>query len=212
MTRKDKILIAVGVAVAALIYVSGCKHGQNSILKQTGSDTTITRDSVVVRYKPVPYKVVKHDTIRMKGKNDIGFFQEEGNYVESFEMESDPDISFLNDDFNETAYYSDTIRLKRGSAIITDTVTGNRIAGRKLELFNVDTTIKTTTVLRPPRNTVGYFTLSGSGNMNKDIGVGFGLGLKNRNDRVYQIEVKKIAGLPLIYEGRVMFPIRLFKK
>lgn len=214
MTTSQKITLFVGIAAAVALFLMGRCNGIQSVTKRTGIDTTISHDSAVIAWIPIPI-IVKHDTT---------IYRDKIRYLEKWDtlwglgpevVKNEIPQSIQDDlkDYYATRFYSDTQILKRGKAIINDTVYRNRIAGRQLQLFGTDTTINKVTVLRPPKRAIGYFTLSAMGNPSQPLmGAGTGFGLKLPNDMIYQGEVKLVMGHRPVFEGRVMFPIKLIKR
>lgn len=198
------------VAIAVALFMLGRCNGIRSVTKNTGVDTAINKDSIVVRYKPIPYKVREIDTQYIAGK-PVPYAVHDTTLV--YEVRIDPaDTAAILKRFFETAYYDHTLPLQRGTVRIIDTVSQNRIWGRQVMAFGTDTTITKTIVLKPPRNIVGYFSLSAMGNYKNPLyGAGIGFGIKLPNDMTYQAEVKAVRGQRLMYEGRAMFPIRFIK-
>ena len=204
--NKWKWGVIIGLLIA--VFLLGRCNGRDSVLRNT--KTTVRKDSVVINYIPIPYKVQKdsivyktrtakplHDTLEVPGET-IYLPAETPDWA----------INMLND-WNTTRYY-DTSIINRGDTVgIQDKVYKNRIVSRNIRAVFTDST--KTIVLKPPRRTVGYFTLSGLANSDKDAGIAVGFALKNKNDRTYLIEYQKTFGIkqPFI-KGTIAFPIRLF--
>lgn len=198
--------IGIFAAIIAAMFLLGRSCGIKSVLKNEGVDTTVRKDSVVIAYIPIPI-AIRYDSISYKHTTE---------YVTLYgapEIIIEPvDTANILKDYYASRFYSDTQRLKRGLAIITDTVNRNRITGRRLTITGTDTTITRTIVLKPPRRIVGYLTGSIMGNFKNPIsGAGIGFGVKMPNDMTYQMEYKVVNGYRPMIEGRVMFPIRLFR-
>lgn len=196
----------VFAAIGAALFLWGRSCGIGSVLKQTHIDTVVKFVKGDIVYTPEfvgvsntiyePKIVTVHDTL------------------ETFETRVDTVLAVqLYPDYMDVKFYSDTQRLARGTVIIQDTVTQNRIQRRRLQTFGTDTTITKTVVLKPPRNMVGYFTTSLLGNnFNPLDGIGGGFALKTKNDMIYGAEAKFIRGKRVLYEARLSLPIRLSKE
>jgi len=212
MTTSQKISAVAIVAAAIGLFLLGRGCGIRSVLKTEGSDTAINKDSVVIRYKPVPYKVLDRDTEYLPGKKIHDTIHHTA--LGTYEVRIEPvDTAAILKQFYQTVYYDQTIPLKRGMARILDTVSENSIQGREVFVTGADTTITKTIVLRPMRPVVGYFTLSAMGNIQSPVaGFGAGFALKLPNDRFYQVEAKWIKGMKPSGEIRIGMPIRLKKK
>ena len=210
-----------GVIVALILIAAfaGCKYGQRTILKQTKADTTIKRNTASLIYIPVPYKVAG-DTIRyeVEGKT-VYDTVDKITYVQDptilyLPKETDDKVAAALNDFYATRFY-DTLITKNGDSIqITDVVKENKIQSRKIKASWKDSVFKSTTILKQPKKTIGYFTLSGMSDIKTIDGIGIGFALKNRSDLIYSFEYKRLFGvLPKpTYEFQLMLPIRLTNK
>lgn len=216
MTTSQKIVGIIGViAVAALMYGSyNC--GQRSITKHTGIDTVLIETIDTIETKPDPvtiipdtvYKYIKgrtlHDTLEIDNTVKLPITDTLKELERLWSIEAD---------YNGYVVYKDSAKGLSWLVSITDTVHENRLQGRTWIVKNTDTTIKSVTILKPPRNIVGYFTLAGMANIPKNTyGGGLGFALKTPKDNVYQIELTKIVNTPMLYGGRIFLPIRLRKK
>lgn len=201
---------AIAAVIIAMFFLGRC-NGIQSVIKRTGSDTTVRKDSIQLAYVPVPV-LVKYDSLLYKDK--LVKVQVYDTLWGTPEVVIEPvDSAEILKDYYAARIYSDTQRLKRGQVIINDTVSRNRITGRGLNVTGADTVIKNTVVFYPPKKAVGYFTLSGMGNAKTPgAGIGAGFGLKLPNDRIYQVEYKLMTGNRPALEARIFFPIRLLKR
>lgn len=199
---------AIAAVIIAMFFLGRC-NGIRSVIKNTGRDTVIHKDSIRIAYIPVPVSVRYDSLIYTPGKAGT---------LDTIwappEVIIDPvDTAAILKDYYAARIYSDTQRLTRGQVVIDDTVSRNRITGRGLKVTGTDTTITVTTVLKPPRRMVGYFTLSAMGNPKQPLGgAGAGFALKLPSERVYQVEYKIIQGNRPAFEARVFFPIRFTKR
>lgn len=204
--KVNKWKWGVLAAIIIIVFFVGRGCGIKSVISRTGSDTTVRKDSIVIRYKPMPYKVIDIDTAWIK--KPVPY-----KVVDTFtvyDVRIDPaDTAAILAMCSERVYYDTTVHLKRGIIRIRDTVQHNRLQGRELFLNVTDSIITNTITKTIPRRYVGYFTVSGSFPV---YGAGFGLALKNPKDFVYQTEIKFMQGHKPTFEGRLLFPIRLTKK
>jgi len=172
-------------------------------------DTTINRDSTDTVYVPTPVYI--RDTIAGKPKPYAVH-----DTLETFEYEvkvEPVDTAAILKQYYQYAIYSDTQKIKRGTIIINDTVTQNRIARRGLKTFISDTTIKETVVLSQPKKMILYLGFSAIGSRKDPFHMaGADLSLKGKNDRQYSIGANIQNDGTLFYEAGIRFPIRLFKK
>lgn len=201
MITKNVILIIVSVVVALLLFVGGCKYGQHGILKTVG--TKVTHDSVRIVYQPTPFKVVSIDTLYIKGEKVVKWI------YDTVEKTRTDTVSIVKR-CNEIAYYDTTFQLKRGTARLTDTVTMNRITGRRFETHYTDTT--TTIQLKPPKNFVLYFGIDYLGYQKTPFfAAGVDLALKLPNDKLFSVGALIDKDGKIIYQAGMKFPIRLRK-
>jgi hypothetical protein len=203
MKRNDKILLTLAIIAAICLFLLGRCNGIKSVTKQTITDTVVT--------------VLKGDTVYVPEFVGVTNTIKEIKYITNYDtLWPAPEVFVKIDtvkvlgDYFLTRTYSDTQTIPRGKIIITDEITKNRIASRRLQSFITDSFITKTVVLKPPRKMVGYFTMSAMGNLkNPGYGVGIGFGLKMPKDMIYQVEYKAVQGERPMVEGRVMLPIRL---
>lgn len=209
---KNKIIAVVLIAAAIGLFLLGRSCGITSVLKQKGSDTTITKDSIVYRYKPYPYKVIDVDTFTIAGKTK--YLTDLDTLSDLYILVEPVDTAQILADYNSFVLYEFDTAWRGGSLILSDTLHQNRIFGRQLKLNTTDSFIRETIVLKPPRRTVGYFNLAAIGNPGDPIaGYGAGFSLKNRNDFVYSFGARKLQwSKKLFYELQLDFPIRLSPK
>lgn len=192
-----KLGVIAGVAVALFLFGRSC--GIRGVLKSTGADTVIYRDTTILRYQPYPvythYDTTIYRPVVIRSTDTLHWI--------------DPvDTAAILGDYYATRYYSDTQALKRGVVVIQDSVTQNRIIARRLAVTGVDSTITKTVVLTPPRRLVGYLDLAGMGGRH-DFGASAGFSLKLPSDRVYGAGVSYLWNGKIMYYGRVSVPIRL---
>lgn len=201
MATKQPNWYKIGLiaAVVVALFLLGRSCGIKSVIKTTGSDTVIYRDSVIREYRPYPITVRFDTTIyRPYMVRD----------TETLVMIDPVDTARILADYYATRFYSDTQRLSRGVAVIQDSVTQNRITARRLAVTGIDTTITRTVTLTPPRRLVGYLDLMGMGGRH-EVGAAAGFSLKLPNDRVYGVGVSYLWNGKLVYYGRASVPIRL---
>lgn len=203
MKKSNWIKLAAIVAIVLLAFVIGCNCGRGKTKTQT---ITVNHDSIVVRYKPSPYAVLHHDTLmRIKIKT-----QYDSDTIKQTDFVTEPvDTAMILMDYFGEYHYSDTIKFKRGRAIVNDTVTQNRIVGREFKLYTTDTTFRDTL----EQKSIWYIGVSVSGNPQYIFsGVGWDLSVKTKNDMIYTGGVRFIKGGTTYYEAGTKFPIRLKRK
>jgi hypothetical protein len=213
--KRKWILIAIAVAIVA-IFLFGRSCGIRSVTKQAGSDTTIHKDSLVIRYKPVPYKVIEHDSdivfrpwIVEKPVHDT---TKGIDHYFIIPLTKEDTLAIVKDYF-QTAFYDTTIKLSRGMARLIDTVTENRISGRQVYVTGTDTTITNTIVIKPPRAIVLSFTLSAMGNFRSPLfGEGVGLNLKLPSEGTYDLKLFNVPGHRPMLQFTKGWPLRFKKK
>ena len=209
-TNWYKYGVWVAAIIILLLLVRSCGNGGTSFFScnkpdttRHTIDTTIYKDSIVYVDKPVPYKV----EIFIKGK-PYAVHDTVTDY-----LIHPTDTAAILQRFLETVYYSQVYDVKRGTIIINDTLTQNRISGRGLLVNISDTTIKETIILQQPKRLILYFGINAMGNR-KDFfhSIGSDLSLKGNNDMIYGAGVNIMRGGEIFYTGKVMFPIRFNKK
>lgn len=221
--KKQLTYTAAVLLILTVVFFLGRCNGIRSVIKTTGSDTTISRDSSIVRYKPVPYKVIVRDTIPGRPVPYKVIEKVPGDPVVMIEPVDTAQIlrditsRYINlyKDHHSQYLYSDTIKTKTSSVVIKDTVSKNKITGRSVELYSSDTTIKTTTLLSQKKKAVVYFSASLTGNKSDPLaGQGAGLAIKSGNDFVYQLGVRRLnnGSVQTFFEASILIPIRLTKK
>lgn len=206
MTRRDKILLAAGVAAAAGLFFWGWSCHSAQVKRSAGSDTVVTVSKTDTIYRPHPVKIIKdsiqyvpvtlHDTLEMPGEVEIRI---------------DPaDTAAILADYNATRFYADTQTLARGKVIIADSVTRNRITSRRLQTEGTDTIITNTTVLQQPKKLILYFGLQAFGQRKDPFhAAGIDLSLKGFNDRQYGLEMIVDKNGEIYYGVIYKVPIRL---
>lgn len=191
--------------IAAVLFFWGWKCGNaEKVAPENGVviyDTIPGKIEVVIdtQYVPKPYKVVQYKPVFKTDTLEL---------TEIVQV----DTSQIVLDYHRRRYYSDTVKIDFGHAIINDTVTENRIAGRGVKTNQRLPVIKeTVTIFQPPRNIL-YLGFSGTGSkQNFFYSIGTDLSLKTRNDRIYSAGVNLTRDNQVLFEGGVKFPIRLRK-
>lgn len=190
------------VIILIAVFYSGCKCGINSVVKVNHIDTTITKDSFIYRYKPVPYRV--DSFIYREGKPYAVHDTTPGEVIIN-PVETNAIVAR----FNQVAYYNDSTERWR----IKDTLYQNRIVGREVKVICFDTSITKVTTIYPPKKAILYLGFSAIGNPNHLLyGAGADLSLKMPNDIIFGAGTKLIEGKKLFYEGKVMFPLKPRKR
>lgn len=204
---KNQLIGVIGITAAVGLFLLGRGCGIKSVEKTAGTVVTVTKDSLVYVDRPKPYKV--DSLVYVKGKDgEIKTIIKTLPGVPEIIIEP-ADTAAILKKFYEVAYYQDIRDTGRARITILDTVTQNRIRGRSVKVLFSDTTTKTTMILKPPRNLVGYFTVSAMGNFQyPGAGIGAGFALKLPNDRFYQAEIKLVNGHKPMAEIRIGMPLR----
>lgn len=196
-------------AIIIGIFLYGRSCGVRSVLKTVGSDTTIRKDSIVIRYKPVPYKVTHDSIIYIKGKP---VYISVHDTIPEIIIEP-ADTAAILARYYQKVFYDTTWNFKRGTVRLIDTVTRNRITGREVQVRVTDTTIKETTVLHPPKKMILYFGIDYLGYQKTPFfAAGVDLALKLPNDKLFEAGVLIDKDGKLIYQAGVKWPIRLRRK
>ncbi len=211
--------VSVYVAAGLALWLWGRSCGISSVIKNTGSDTTLNTDTAKIRYKPVPWKVKDTDTLYLNKPYPVKVHD---TLPGVYEIRIDPADTAailaasleISRDYFRTEFYDTTIQVRgKDSLRVLDTVSRNRIQGRGIIQQYTDSTISTTTVLRPPQKLLMYFTGSILSNVpNRVYGVGAGVMLKLPNDKTHSLKVKYFSEIGTVYEYEHGIPIRLFKK
>lgn len=194
----------VGISVIIiLVFIYGHSCGRKSVLVKNGSDSTITytRDSFI--YVPSPPVQFPGKKIYLKAKPDTvwGDPEKETIYV----PDNTPDW-VLNDlrKYQAINIYDTVLQMKNmDSLFISDTLSQNRIIGRKILYTSWDTAIVESREIMQPKKIILYWSFYGN-----KLGVGSGIGLKTMNDWIYNIEY----GTRKEITGRIFIPIRLNRK
>jgi hypothetical protein len=211
LSNIRKILQLVAFALIAYLLfrtVKAC-NGLPTIGRR--DTTNVKRDTVVF--------VVKTDTIYKIEPEFVGVTNtiHVPTYIhdtlETFEVRVDTVKAVTAyPDYMAVRYYSDTQRLARGTVIIQDSVTQNKIKLRRLQTFGTDTTITNTVTLKQPKRLVMYFGVSGMGSQKTPLfGAGMDLSVKWRDDRIFTTGVI-LNRNDIFYQAGVKWPIRLRKQ
>lgn len=207
MTTPNKItgILAIAALAGFGFFMRSC--GINSVLRSAGSDTTVSHDTVIIKYQPVPYMITRDSLIYVNGKPVVVQIHDT-THLEIVRI--DPvDTAAIVARCNQTAYYRDTRDTGRAKITIIDTVTQNRITGRQVQVAFTDTVINNTTVLRPPKPIVLSFVISNTGNLSSPLyAQGVGLSLRLPSDREYQVQYINIPNHKPMYQATVSLPIR----
>lgn len=134
----------------------------DTIHEQTRTDTF---------YKPVIKEKIIYDT--------LGLVMPPEPYV--------VDTQAILKDYLSKIIYADTQKIKYGEIIIFDTITKNRIAGRRL-ITSIDVPTITNTIIKEQkkRNQI-YLGVNGLTDLKQDVYLGFSGLLKNKRDAIWEI-------------------------
>lgn len=203
--KKDKRFWILSGVVCVALFLFGRSCGINSVVKASKIDTFVR-----VQVEQYPFIVLDTVPVEIPGKiryvKTTDSFWIPGDVIEKPVFVSLPDsteewvIDILNDYQTERIYDTDTMY---SGFRIFDTVSRNRITGRRLVINKFDTTIKKLETIFPPKKLVGYFSFS----VNK-YEVGAGIGMKLKNDWMINVELKSKHMNP---ELRILAPIKLKK-
>lgn len=209
MSTKNIILLVIGVAAAVALFLFGRSCGIKSVIKTTHIDTIIRKDSVRVKYQPVPYNVTHDSLIYVKGKPVIISVHDTTDLVR---IEPADTVAILKR-YYQKLFYDTTITFKRGSVRLIDTVTRNRITGRQVNVMVTDTTIHEVVTLRPPKRIILYFGIDYLGYQKTPFyALGADLTLKLPNDQLFTIGALVDKDGKLIYQAGYKRPIRLKRR
>lgn len=212
MTRNGKIVLFVSIAAGVGLFLLGWQCHSNNTAKSTGSDTTVRKDSMVFIGVPLPFRV--DSLIFVKGKDGKPFpvLVHDTTPGELIVRIDPADTAEIIERLFQVSYYDTTIALKSDTVRVIDTVSFNRITGRQIKIKSQDTTIKITTIKKPPRPLVVSIVASVMGNRTDPLyGYGAGMQLKLPNDETYAIKIYRIPGQKPMIEIEKSWPIR-FKK
>lgn len=189
---------AVLAVIAAALFFLGFKCGSGNTTAGTVKRDTVPGQLKVIidtHYVPKPYKVIDRQIITN---------------IDTVPVLEQIDTSQIVIDYHRLRYYSDTVKIDYGSAIISDTVTENKITGRSVKATLQIPVIKETITLYQPKRNIVYFGLSAQGGpQNYLFAAGADLSLKTRNDRMYSAGVSLTRDNQVLYGIGVKFPIRL---
>lgn len=189
--------------IAAALFFWGFKCGGDNVKAVVHKDTVrVTVDSgyetVVIdtQYVPKPYKVV--ELAMAKTETDAVY------------QHITVDTMAILADYHGQRYYSDTMAIDHGTAVINDTVSQNRITGRSLKVSQRIPVIKETVTLYQPKRNIVYLGVNVQGGpQNYLFAAGADLSLKTKNDRIYSLGASVTRDNQVLYQGGVRFPIRL---
>jgi len=167
--------------IIAIIIIFSFRCGRSCNRKKVKeSEVIVTHDTLWTEqkrdtfYKPSLIKVVQVE--RPVYKLDTL-------YIENLK---DVDTAVILRDYFSKAIYSDTQRVQYGKVIINDTVTQNRIAGRRL-ITDLNIPTITTTITKPEskRNQI-YFGVNGMTDIKQNVYLGFSGLLKNKHNAIWE--------------------------
>lgn len=198
----------LAVIVATFLFTKSCYSGGGKV--SAGDTLSVKADTGFVPHNDtiretvetlVPYKVtytkevVLHDTL----ENIQTILQK-------------VDTSRILNQYFAKRFYTKTSPVKYGSVTITDTVTQNRVTGRRVLLNQKIPEITKTITVAAPKRIVGYFGIEAIGNQNNlPYASGISLGLKLKNDAFIDIRGYLTKDEPMFGIG-LKFPLRFRKK
>lgn len=209
---KNKILAGVTVLVALALLYTGCKIGQHSILKNTGSDTVIVTHTDTLTTQPKPDTILETITKRMTVHDTLEIADDRPPIPATDTLKELKRLLAIERRFNQRAVYKDSAKGQTWKAVIYDTVYQDRLQKRRWEITTMDSVIKTTNILRPPRNFVAYLTFSTMGNFNNPLfSQSLGMAFKTPSDRVYQVAIVRAGDHRPMAQVSYFAPIRFTK-
>lgn len=210
-TNYYKVAVFGAAIIILILVIRSCGAGKDSYFgcgykKDTAEiriDTFVVRGKSDTVYVP---QVTTITTVKYKP-----FWRHDT--LETFEIIIVPtDTVAILKDYFATRFYADTQIVKRGTVIIQDSVTQNRIVSRRLQTFLHDTTIVQKIILTQPKKFILYLDLQAMGNRKELLnGAGAGLSLKGRNDMQYGAGIWWLNQKQTFYSLKVSLPIRLSK-
>jgi hypothetical protein len=202
-TTKNIVRLVVILAGAFLLFRTG--KSCNSI-SHPGQDTVrIVRDTVLVierhdsTYKPNIINITNPVTYKPYLVTDT-----------LFEGAEPVDTAAILARYYQKVFYVDSQKLARGSVVISDSVSRNRIFSRHIQTFNTDTTITNTITLTQPKKLVVYLGGSIIGNQQKPFYLGgLDLSVKWRDDKIVTLGAFFNIKGQLYYQTGLKYPIKL---
>lgn len=205
-TIKNVLKLVAALGAAFLLFRTG--KACNEMPSASHGDTVrVVRDTVLI--------IERHDsTYRPSIVNIINPVTYKP-YIITDTLYGDPsevDTAAILARYYQKVFYSDTQKLARGRVVIDDTVTTNRITARRVQTYNVDTTITNTITLVQPKKMVVYIggSLIGSQKYPLYFG-GLDLSVKWRDDKIVTLGAFVDKRGKLFYQTGVKYPIRLSK-
>ncbi len=201
------ILIFLAVIVWLVTQFKSCGNGEvlpakieiDTVFKDTGSIVIIKKDSLIPYKVWYPKEIVLHDTL------------ETITYIDTSKLTVDQ-LKRIASQYTAKRFYTKTSPVQYGTVTITDTVTQNRITGRKIVLNQKIPEIKETVTLTAPKRIVLYFGIQAIGNQNNiPYASGVTIDLKLKNDAMIGVG-GYLTKDQAMYGVSVKFPIRLRKK
>lgn len=200
-------ILWLAVIVIVILCFRSCSGGSGN-----DKDAIVSVDTAKKVYKKdssyIPQLKTIRDTIRVKGKpypvHDT---------LESFDVIRLPvDTAAILQQFYQQVEYEDVQPIQYGTVTINDTVSQNRITGRRLQVSQTIPEI-TKTITKVDRRTVGYIGGSILGTPKQPLyAIGADLSFKFKNDMIYSIGIQYGRGNVLYYTGGFKKPIHLRKK
>lgn len=185
------------VALSVVVFLQ--KQAYNSLASQQSKIDT------VISYVNV------HDTVKGKSitriKTDLDTL-----WIDSIEYVPDTNYAVLleqykelGDKFFSKSVYNTIFNVKYGSAKVTDTITGNKLVGNRLEL-DLEIPEKTITIVKPaPKVREVYLGTIATGDNSSFInGVSVGGLYKDKKDKIF--------GASIGYNGRIQYGAGLYYK
>jgi hypothetical protein len=208
--RKQRIFYGICIILG---FVLGSHFGcGNTKCPEVKVEPTIikVKDSGNTKPSPVKIEVIEPGRIpEMAASKPIVIYKNTHSW-DTLWMETLVDTTAILQDYFAKYMYADTFRTKYGNVVVLDTVTRNKIEGRKyLVDFTIPSEIKYVTQEAKQKNQI-YFSMGGLYNMNA-LSVGGGLLLKTKRDRMFGVNAYLGTDGMLTYNFQTMLKISLKK-
>lgn len=206
MSNKFKLIIA-GAVILALLY-GGCRIGQWSILRHTGTDTVAVKKELQIISIPVAV-FFKNDSLiyHIRDTGSVQYVDTGSQHIVYLPTGTPKEVDDMLNDYIGLHKYSDTAINGRDTVTASVEVTRNKVINWNIRSSYYDSTITTTTVLYPKAKTVISFKFSLASNLKKEIGMGVGLEWKTPKERTYEGHVSYLLHAGVLYQAKIGLPI-----
>lgn len=197
---KYERLIWIATIILIIIFFRSCFNGSRKPTETVRIDTVWRHAAIDTEYVPEIGGVT--NTIHVtKWKTDT---------LVEYEVLS-TDTAAILQRFYQVVHYEDVQPIQYGTVTINDTISQNRITGRRLQV-NQSIPEVTKIITKVERRTIGYIGASLIGTPTQPLyAIGADFSLKLKNDRIYSMGVQYGRDNILSYTGGFKLPIRLRK-